>query len=102
MTFSLRFRGVRFQGANNQLLVPGDNVIAQYGVFRSTERNTVLNVNVPAGSTRNISVDMTTVAGGDGAKIITFDNRLDATNYRDTYVDNSDQSANAGTNSTAV
>lgn len=102
MTFSLRFRGVRFQGANNQLLVAGDNVIAQYGVFRATDRKTALEVNMKAGSSADFSIDMTTVAGGDGNKIVTFDSKADAIQYRDTYSGEADVSQNAGTNSTAV
>lgn len=45
---------------------------------------------------------MTTIAGGDGNKIITFDSSAEAVHYRDTYAGKADQSQNAGTNSTAV
>lgn len=102
MTFSLRFRGVRFQGANNQLLVPGDNVIAQYGVFRAIDRKTALEVNMQAGTSADFAIDMTTLAGGDGNKIITFDSSAEAVHYRDTYATKADLSQNAGTNSNAV
>lgn len=102
MTFSLRFRGVRFQGANNQLLTAGDNVIAQYGVFRAMDRKTVLDIDMAAGTTAEIPIDMTTVVGNNGNRIVTFNSLNEAKQYSETYVDKADQSQNAGTNSTAV
>lgn len=70
-------------------MVAGDNVIAPYGVFRTAERKTALDIKVPAGSSANFKLDMTTVAGGTN-KIVTFESLDDAKRYRDTYAYNPD------------
>lgn len=82
--------------------MPGDNVIAPYGVFRAIDRKTALEVNMQAGTSADFAIDMTAVAGGDGNRIVTFNSAADALQYRDTYQNKADESQNAGTNSTAV
>lgn len=101
MTFSLRFRGVRFQGANKNLLLAGDAQIAPYGVFRAIDRTTQFTVDIPAGTASSFAIDMSTVQG-EGNKIITFDNQTEAYAYRDTYKFKSDVSNDSGTNAAAV